>query len=69
MQGFFQKIQILFEIVIYSLFSLLKISPWGQIQVLLGSKYSAAWGQNLMHRHKVSVCMDALNFDPWCTLF
>ena len=26
-------------------------------------------GQNWVHPHKISVCVDALNFDPWCTLF
>ena len=38
MNGFFQKIQIPFEIVIYSFFSF-ENKPWG-------SKSSAAWGQN-----------------------
>ena len=26
-------------------------------------------GQNWVHPHKISVCVDALNFDPWSTLF
>ena len=46
--------------MIFSFFSFLKIGPKDHNQVLLGVK---------MHPQKVSVFVDALNFDPWFTIF
>ena len=68
MYGFFQKIKMPFEIVIYSFFSF-ENRPWG-------SKSSADWGQNrvlpwvkieCIHTKSVFVWMHSIY--PWCTLF